>query len=525
MNEIFNIELDERVAKALSEKGFTKLTEIQEKGIPKLLESTKNFFGQANTGTGKTAAFVIPSIQKIDEDSNDVQCVVLTPTRELGIQVESEFKSMAKYTNARSVCVYGGVSYDVQIREIKKKKAQAVIGTPGRIIDLLKRGVLDFSAVNTFILDEADEMLNMGFLEDVELILEGLRKDCQLIMFSATMPRRINSLLKNSFGEYDLVKVENKRDLSNAIEQLYVRSLVRNFPDVLERIVESSNDIYAIVFCRTKNETYKIGDLFSKRGIPGDVLNGDMGQKERERVVSRFKKKEIKILVCTDVAARGLDIDNLTHVINLGVPQNTESYIHRIGRTGRAGMKGIAITVVEPSQFRFIKNVENFTKSEIKKYKLPGAEELKKVTINRELEQIKPLLASMVEKGDDYRVDDSFSYFQENFADFDREDILKIMFKWQFNERIRRFNQLPDLEEAARPARPARRSSGSDRRSGGSSRRNYAAGRDGSDRKSRSGSASSSGQKRKSGNKGKSNSSGRVRNAGKSSSKSYSARA
>lgn len=448
------------VLNALNEMGFQKPTEIQEKAIPLLLKSDRDFVGQAQTGTGKTAAFVIPLLSKIDPSYKFVQSLILAPTRELAFQVEKEIEKIGKFTDIRSTCIYGGTSYEKQIKALKRDKPHIVVGTPGRVLDLIKRKVLRLDRANYCVLDEADEMLNMGFFEDVNLILDQLNDSRQLMMFSATMPKAILDLIGKSFHEHDLIRIQKKTLSNEDIDQRYFLVREKHFKEALARLIDVEDEVYGLIFCRTRIETKEVGDDLKKRGHHVEVLHGDMGQAERDHSMRRFKEKKVRLMVCTDVAARGIDVTNLTHVFNYGLPQDSESYVHRIGRTGRAGMKGKAYTIVGPRTVYGIKQIEKHIKRNIDLAKLPSVEELKKKHVLNELSNAASLASSIMDKGSDFRMDEIYQRFEKEFSALTKEELLKFTFSWKFNNTLRRYNGLADIE-----AIPGKPSKSSDKRS------------------------------------------------------------
>ena len=398
-NQTFNdLGINSDILEAINELGFEKPSEIQSKAIPILLEDEMDFVGQAQTGTGKTAAFGIPLLQKIDAKNKSVQALVLAPTRELAGQVEQELRKFAKYTGIKTCVIYGGTGYDRQLRTLREGKPQIVVGTPGRVIDLIQKGYLKVEKTKTCVLDEADEMLNMGFFEDVQKILGLLENRGQLLMFSATMPKQIKQLIDEHFKEHKIVTTKSEIKINTNIEQKFFVVRDRFQSEALARLIEGIDEIYGMVFCRTKIESKEVCDTLQARGLNADVLNGDMGQRDRDFVMRKFKEKRVNILVCTDVAARGIDVNNLTHVFNYGMAQCDESYVHRIGRTGRAGSKGSAYTIVRPSALGAIRKLERFTKSKMLVGKLPTSEELKVKTVSKEMETANKILESIVEK-------------------------------------------------------------------------------------------------------------------------------
>ena len=453
-----------KVLRAIEEMGFVHPTEIQERAIPALLETELDFIGQAQTGTGKTAAFAIPLLSKIDLKSSNVQALILTPTRELANQVEAEIQKLAKYISVKTTCVYGGTSYEKQLRALKKDKPHIVVGTPGRVMDLMNKGALKLKNADTLILDEADEMLNMGFFDDVQTILEVFPGQRQLVMFSATMPRPILNLIDKSFNEYELVKVKKKTLSNENIDQKYFLVKGKYFSESLSRLVDAHPEMYGIIFCKTKVETKQVGETLRNRGHRVEILNGDMKQGERDWAMRNFKEKKATLMVCTDVAARGIDVNNLTHVINYGLPQDNESYVHRIGRTGRAGLQGEAYTIISPSGMNGIRRLEKHTKQKIERAKLPSVIELKQKAVEKELESAKGIYEAITDKGDDFDVDPTFEVFAGQFEGLSKEQLMKLMFTWKFNKTLRNYANLGDIEVNG----SEKSSGGGNRRSGGS---------------------------------------------------------
>jgi ATP-dependent RNA helicase DeaD len=434
------------ILRAIDEMGFSEPTEIQAKGIPLLTNTTKDFVGQAQTGTGKTAAFVIPILEKINEDDGHVQALILTPTRELAFQVETEIKKLGKYRDVGTTCIYGGTSYEKQIRALKKDRPQVVVGTPGRVIDLINKGILKLSEAQYCVLDEADEMLNMGFFEDVQTILDIFQENRQLIMFSATMPRQILNLISKSFHDYEMVKIKNKTLSNENIDQKFFVVREKYFKESLARLIDASPEFYGIVFCRTRLDTKDVGEDLKKRGHSVEILNGDMGQAERDYAMRNFKEKRATIMVCTDVAARGIDVTNLTHVVNYGLPQDNESYVHRIGRTGRAGEKGLAYTLVSPNNTFAIRRIEKHINRNIDRARLPSVKLLKEKMVEKEMEKANGIFEAISAKDGTFEVDSTFEMFQAKFGELSQDQLLKLMFTWKFNQQLRNYNNLADIE-------------------------------------------------------------------------------
>ena len=354
LKEFRDLGLSEKVLKVLSKKGYESPTPIQRLTIPALLKNDKDIIGQAQTGTGKTAAFSLPIIENF-ENLEHIQAIVLTPTRELALQVAEEMNSLSTSKKMKVIPVYGGQSIDIQ-RKLIKTGVDVVVGTPGRVIDLIERKLLKLNSLKYFILDEADEMLNMGFIEDIEKILTFTNEDKRMLFFSATMPDEIMKVAKNHMKEYEVLAVKSRELTTDLTEQIYFEVNERDKFEALCRIIDLTKEFYGIIFCRTKTDVNEIVGRLNDRGYDAEGLHGDIGQNYREVTLKRFKNKKINILVATDVAARGIDINDLSHVINYAIPQEVESYVHRIGRTGRAGKEGTAITLL------LHKSIEDFYK-------------------------------------------------------------------------------------------------------------------------------------------------------------------
>ena len=387
--------LDEYTLKAIERKGFVTPSPIQVLAIPRLLNGDTNLIARARTGTGKTAAFGLPIIQSIREKSDNVQALVLEPTRELAMQTCEEMKSFSEGDLPRTTVLYGGASYANQIRELKRG-CEIVVGTPGRIKDHLERKTLDLSKIKYFILDEGDEMLDMGFIDDIREIFEQANQDARILLFSATMPAPILKIAADFMGEYDIIEEEKVIDEALLIDQKYWLVKESEKIEALVRLIDMSPDFYGIVFTMTKMDADNVTRALDMRGYEAAALHGDIMQNQREKVIERFRLKKTRILVATDVAARGIDISGLSHVVNYSLPFDTATYVHRIGRTGRAGTTGIAITFVRPEEKRklgyFTKNVARATKSELKEAKIPTVNEVLTIKENRLIDELKKQL-------------------------------------------------------------------------------------------------------------------------------------
>ena len=447
MTKFSELGLNNETLATLEGLGYENPTEIQEKAIPVLLDTDKDFVGLAQTGTGKTAAFLLPLEEKLDPTSRKIQTLILSPTRELANQIYGEFEKLFPRTKIKAEVVCGGISYDRQIGAIKRKKPQVIIGTPGRVIDLMNQGLLRFDETRFLILDEADEMLNMGFLEDVQLILENIKNDRNIWMFSATMPKEIKSLIKKEFSEPITVSSSTESSAKKSIEQSFYVVQKRYISEALKRIIDVEDDVYGIVFCRTKLETANLATELSSEGYAVEMLHGDMGQAQRDHALARFKKKKTKMLICTDVAARGIDVNDLTHVFNIDLPQDKDSYIHRIGRTGRAGKSGKAITLLDRRAVGRLRWIAKTTNSELVKKELPSGDDYKKAKIDSRIRSLENVINAITEKGEDFQIDGSFPLFTQALENLDRESLLKLLFTNFFNSDFKRINELGNIEE------------------------------------------------------------------------------
>lgn len=388
LEDFSSLGLSESTLNAIRAKGFETPSPIQRLTIPVLLANQNDIIGQAQTGTGKTAAFGLPILEQVTPSAGHVQAIILVPTRELALQVTDELLSFKKNKVSISA-IYGGASMDEQLRRLKNG-IDIVVGTPGRVLDHLRRGTLKLNELRWLILDEADEMLNMGFIEDVEEILSHSHEDKRVLLFSATMPKRISDLSKKYMRDVQMIKVEATQMTTELTDQIYFEVRESDKFDALTRIIDIEPEFYAIVFCRTKIGVDELVTKLLERGYATDGLHGDVSQAQREKILKKFKRKLSTILVATDVAARGIDVNNLTHVINYSLPQDSESYVHRIGRTGRAGNEGTAITFISNSEYRQFIQLKKDVKADIRKEDIPTAENIiniKKQNIMTELSE------------------------------------------------------------------------------------------------------------------------------------------
>ena len=400
--------LQAEFVQAVEKMGFLEPTPIQSSTIPVLLEG-RDVIGQAQTGTGKTAAFMLPLLQRLEPSTGRVQALVLAPTRELAKQVADATLQLAQKTKVRVLAVYGGQSYAIQIRALQRG-VDVVVGTPGRLLDLMDRKVLDLSSVRTLILDEADEMLAMGFIEDVETILKELAEERQIALFSATLPQAIQKLASRYLQAPARISVSPERMTVAETEQRYCRIHEENKLSALTRILETEDVASALIFARTKARAQELADELIRMGFASDSLHGDLSQDRREQVLNKFRQGQISLMVATDVAARGLDIAGVSHVFNYDVPADAEDYVHRIGRTGRAGKKGIAITLLTPKERGKLNQIQSYTRQPMIEFSLPSTDAVKarreERLINRISEQlvvgVTPAERTLIERMSEY---------------------------------------------------------------------------------------------------------------------------
>lgn len=400
--------LSDLLIKAMDEMGFTSATPIQEKAIPLLLGGAQDMIGLASTGTGKTAAFGIPLIEKIDASNKNTQGLVLSPTRELALQVADQLQKLGKYKGIRVVTIYGGSSYRTQIEGVKRG-AHIVVATPGRLVDFLEQKVVQLSNVQTLILDEADEMISMGFKDDLEFILKHTHQEdaaasgraaCRTWLFSATMSRDIRRVADTYLEKPVTVEIAKTQGMSDLVKQSYYTVKDEHKNEVISRLLQIHDDFHGIIFCQTKMEVIELEDKLQKRGFAVASLHGDKQQREREITLKKFRSGEAKVLVATDVAARGLDVKDLTHVVNHSLPWDVESYIHRIGRTGRNGKEGIAISLINPRQVSSLRRLQNVTKKTLEKGKIPTADEVAVIRLQKFMNK----LAAVPTEGRKYKI-------------------------------------------------------------------------------------------------------------------------
>ena len=441
--------LSPKTLRALAEMNFTIPTPIQEQAIPKLLESDTDLLGLAQTGTGKTAAFALPILEKVDGSNRKPQALILCPTRELCMQITKDIEKFSSMTpEIRTVAVYGGASISMQIRDLRRG-VQIIVATPGRMIDIIERGEVNFEQVKIVVLDEADEMLNMGFKESINQILSNTPDEKNTWLFTATMPKDIKIITKKYMRNPLEVSVSVNKGNENIDHQYYVIN-PRDRYAAVKRIVDFYPDIFGIVFCRTKNETKDVADMLIKDGYNSDALHGDLTQQQRDIVMNRYREKSLQLLIATDVAARGIDVSDVTHVINYALPDDAENYTHRSGRTARAGKKGISISLVSKREMHKINELERIVSKKFEKVNVPtGAE----VCQNQLLALIHR--AHQVEVNEE-QLAPFMDQINAEFADMSKEDVIKRFASMEFNRFLEYYQDSRDLNQGGELSRSER---------------------------------------------------------------------
>jgi len=436
--------LNNNVLKAITELGFDTPTPVQEKTIPYILESDDDLIALAQTGTGKTAAFGLPVIEQADVNNKNVQCLILSPTRELAIQIANDLTNYTKYTKGFNVIpVYGGASIDTQIRSLNKG-GQIVVGTPGRVNDLIKRKRLKVNHIQWLILDEADEMLNMGFKDELDAILENTPEEKQTLLFSATMPKEVYSIANRYMKNHEQIKVGgSNKGADNVSHEFYVVH-ARDRYVALKRLADKNPDIYGIVFCRTRRETKEVADKLIKDGYNADALHGDLSQAQRDHVMLRFREKNLQILVATDVAARGLDVNDLTHVINYNLPDELEAYIHRSGRTGRANNKGVSIAIINTREQGKIKQVEKKVGKKFERKEIPTGKEICEIQLYNIMNKIENI------EVDETEIAPYLPKIFESLEHLSKEELIKRIASVEFNRFLEYYKKAKDINVSER---------------------------------------------------------------------------
>ena len=433
--------VNEEIRHAIEELGFEHPMPVQEEVIPYLLGNKNDVIALAQTGTGKTAAYGLPIIQKVNPESSATQALILSPTRELCVQIADDLRDFSKYIKGLHVVpVYGGADIGGQIRTLKHG-VQIIVATPGRLIDLMNRGVANLDDVNNVVLDEADEMLNMGFTESIDAIFEKLPENHNTLLFSATMSKEIERIAKNYLHDYKEIVVGSRNEGAEHVNHIYYMVHAKDKYLALKRVVDFHPRIYAIIFCRTKLETQEIADKLIKDGYNAESLHGDLSQQQRDLTMQKFRKHTVQLLVATDVAARGLDVDDLTHVINYGLPDDIESYTHRSGRTGRAGKKGTSISIIHSREKFKVRQIEKQIGKEFVDGTLPTAEEICKKQLYKAMDNI------MKADVDEEEIAPYMEEIMRQFAYIDKEDIIKKMVTIYFGRFLEYYKNAPEIEK------------------------------------------------------------------------------
>ena len=443
--------VSEEIRRAITELGFESPMPVQEEVIPYLLGSNNDVIALAQTGTGKTAAFGIPVLQRLDPTSRDTQALILSPTRELCLQIADDLKDFSKYMNGINiVAVYGGTSIENQIRALSHG-AQVIVATPGRLIDLMHRGKANLDKVYNVVLDEADEMLNMGFTESINEIFEGVPADRNTLLFSATMSREIERIAKSYLREYKEIVVGSRNEGAENVNHIYYMVHAKDKYLALKRIVDFNPKIFGIIFCRTKLETQEIADKLIHDGYNAESLHGDLSQQQRDLTMQKFRQHLTQLLVATDVAARGLDVDDLTHVINFGLPDDIESYTHRSGRTGRAGKKGTSISIMHIREKHKMRAIEKEIGKSFVEGVIPSAKEICKKQLYKVMDQI------VKTDVNDEEIDPFMTDINRYFEFIDKEDLIKKIVSMEFGKFLAYYADAPEIEA---PSKSSRDSSG-----------------------------------------------------------------
>ncbi|WP_430400543.1 DEAD/DEAH box helicase [Flavobacterium sp.] len=438
MNKFEQLGLNESLLLAIKDLGFESPSEVQEKAIPLLLEKDTDIVALAQTGTGKTAAFGFPVIQKIDAENRDTQALILSPTRELCLQITNEIKLYSKYVKGlNTVAVYGGASITEQAKDIRRG-AQIIVATPGRMQDMINRGMVNIKNINYCILDEADEMLNMGFYEDITAILSDTPRDKNTWLFSATMPQEVARIAKEFMNSPQEITVGHKNSGNeNVSHEFYLVSARDRYP-ALKRLADANPDIFSVIFCRTKRDTQAVAEKLIEDGYNAAALHGDLSQSQRDGVMKSFRGRQIQMLVATDVAARGIDVDDITHVINYQLPDEIETYTHRSGRTGRAGKSGTSLVIITKSELRKISSIERIIKMKFEEKPIPSGMEICQIQLFHLANRIKDVEI-------DHEIDAYLPAIEEVLKDLPKDELIKRMVSVEFNRFISYYKKSRDL--------------------------------------------------------------------------------
>ena len=437
--------LSQAIVDSLIELGYEQPTEIQKLAIPQILGSKDDLKAFAQTGTGKTAAFSLPILEQIDTSNKNTQAIILSPTRELAIQIAKNVNEFSKnISSLKTIAVYGGANIEEQIRPLKRG-VHIVVGTPGRTLDLIKRRVLNLESIQWLVLDEADEMLNMGFKEELDKILESTPKTKQTLLFSATFPREVEAIARNYMNKPIEMSAGQKNVGADSVEHEFFQVTDRNRYPALKRIADVNPDIYSIVFCRTRRETKEIAEKLIDDGYSADALHGDLSQAQRDLVMQKFRTKHLQILVATDVAARGLDVNDLTHVINYKLPDQTENYTHRSGRTGRAGKKGISVAIITSKERNKLKPIERKIQKKFAQKEVPNGKEICEVQLYKLIDKIHDIEVNETD------IKDYLPDIYEKLHELDREELIKKFVSIEFNQFLSYYKDARDLNNSDAP--------------------------------------------------------------------------
>lgn len=449
MNTFLNLGIEKHLLNAINDLGFETPSEIQQKTIPKLLSTECDLVALAQTGTGKTAAFGFPMLQKIDIKSRTTQGLILSPTRELCLQITNELKLYGKYCNGLNVtAIYGGASITDQAKNIKRG-SQIIVATPGRMKDMISRRLVDISKIDYAVLDEADEMLNMGFFEDIKSILSHTPENKSTWLFSATMPKEVSLIAKKFMFSPTEITVGHKNTGSKNVSHEFYMVASRDRYPALKRLADANPEIFAVIFCRTKRETQKVAEKLIEDGYNAGALHGDLSQNQRDLVMKSFRNKQIQMLVATDVAARGIDVDDITHVINYQLPDEIETYTHRSGRTGRAGKNGISIVIITKSEARKIKAIEKIIQKQFEKKEIPDGIQICEI-------QLKSLAQKIHKTEVKQEIENYLEEINKLFENLTKEEIIKKFFSVEFSRffnyyaKAKNLNSPNDLKSAER---------------------------------------------------------------------------
>ncbi len=444
MSTFLELGLKEPITRALLDLGYENPTIIQEKAIPQIISSKSDLKAFAQTGTGKTAAFSLPILQLVDENNSNTQAIILSPTRELAVQIGKNIQDFSKYLkNLKVVTVYGGASMEEQIRQLNKG-AQIIVGTPGRTLDLINRRALKLGNIEWLVLDEADEMLNMGFKEDLDSILQVTPKTKQTLLFSATFPAEVEAISRNYMTKpVEITSGQKNESSDNVSHEYYVVNESTRYL-ALKRIADLNPDIYGIIFCRTRRETQEVADKLIKDGYNADALHGDLSQAQRDSVMDKFHNKSVQLLVATDVAARGIDVNNLTHIINHKLPDQIENYNHRSGRTGRAGKKGISLVLVNNKEKGKLRPIEKIINKKFIETRVPSGKEICQSQLMHLIDRVKNTVVNESE------IQEFLPSIYKKLADFSREELIQKFVSLEFNTFLSYYENSKDLNDLSR---------------------------------------------------------------------------